>query len=67
MAGIATWDRRSSVRSELREARIIPARPTMYGTITRSPTVLLEYLPDSDFTNWGVQKFNVYKPIISPK
>jgi len=41
-AGIATWYRRSIMRSELRATIIIATSPVMLGIITNSPTKLLE-------------------------
>ena len=35
--------------------------------MTRAPTAVLEYLTDSDLSNWGVQKVRVYRPINTPK
>lgn len=48
-AGIATWYRRSSMQSELRETKNIAASPIRLGIVSRSPTTLLEYRPESDF------------------
>jgi len=40
MAGIATWYRRSSLWSELRETKIIAASPTRLGIVNKSPIML---------------------------
>src|SRR6266568_94764 len=46
--GIAAWNFRSSLRSELREMRTIAAAATRLGIMTSSPTVVLEYPLDRD-------------------
>jgi hypothetical protein len=46
--GIAAWNFRSSLRSELREMRTIAAAATKLGIMTSSPTVVLEYVLDRD-------------------
>src|SRR3984893_14232796 len=40
--GIAAWNFRSILRSELREIRTIPTAATRLGIMTSSPTVVLE-------------------------
>src|ERR1700676_4389372 len=62
-AGITIWYRRSSLRSELRDTRIIARSPTRCGIITRNPTTLLEYRLENDFTSCGIQKLMEYNPI----
>src|SRR5258708_8173241 len=47
--GIPMWYRRSSLRSEWRETRIIPTKPTTLGITTRNPTKLLEFPVTTDF------------------
>jgi hypothetical protein len=42
-AGIATWYRRSSLRSELRATATIAANASKLGIVRRSPTMVLEY------------------------
>src|ERR1700694_3493966 len=64
--GIAAWNFRSILRSELREMKTIPAAATRLGIMTSSPTVVLEYPLDRDLMILGVQKLIVYLPIISP-
>src|ERR1017187_3799900 len=54
--GIAAWNRRSSLLSELRETRIIAIKPARWGIITKIPIVVFEYCRESDFTTWGIQK-----------
>jgi hypothetical protein len=56
MAVNATWYRRSSLRSELREIRIIAARPARLGIVNKSPASLLELRFGSDFNNCGAHE-----------
>jgi hypothetical protein len=47
------------MQSELRETKNIAASPIRLGIVSRSPTTLLEYRPESDFHQRGPQEFHV--------
>ena len=51
ISGIAAWNRRSILRSELLPTRIIIGNPMRYGVITSKPTVVFEYWLERDFMN----------------
>jgi hypothetical protein len=57
--GAAMWYRRSSVRSEWRDTRIIAIRPRRLGIITTNPITVLDCWPNADFKICGSQKLNV--------
>src|SRR6202790_3459835 len=63
VVGITIWYRRSSLRSALRDTRIIESSATRCGIITRNPTSLLEYRCENDCTSCGIQKLREYNPI----
>jgi selenocysteine-specific elongation factor len=65
----ALLDLRKRISSEkAKSPKIDVARfKDLTGVSRKYAIPLLEYLPESDFTNWGVQKFSAYKPIIMPK
>ncbi len=52
--GTALWYLRSNLRSELRDTRTIAANPAKWGTMTRTPTTVLEKPLESALTTCGM-------------